>query len=167
MIDTIVAQAIQFWNDFNTLALIPLVLGAILVLRLYRKFSLSRAIKGKKKAGDNYEKRVGKDYEKNGYKVDYRGLRMGLKDGGIDLIATKGEEIIFIQCKFWTRWDSITHAMVKEFYGNCHFYLGHHPPSQEKKILCVYAIPNKKSLSMAAYFVFKDNFRRCRYKEIA
>ena len=167
MINEVLTQVMQFGNAFNLFTLITIFIGAILVFRLYQKFALTRAIKGKKRAGDNYERRVGKHYENIGYKVDYRGLNMGVKDGGIDLIATKGEELVLIQCKFWTRWESITHSMVKEFYGNCHFYLDHNPQLQKKNILCIYAVPNIKSLGSASIFVFKNNHKRCRYKIIA
>ncbi len=55
-----------------------------------------------KEWGDAYEKSVGLEYEKEGYDVEYRGLNYGRKDGGIDLIARKDNEIILIQCELLT-----------------------------------------------------------------
>ncbi len=47
-----------------------------------------------------YERHVGLYYEALGYNVDYRGFRMGLYDGGIDLVAsTSGTPTLYVQCK--------------------------------------------------------------------
>jgi Holliday junction resolvase-like predicted endonuclease len=115
-----------------------------------------------KKYGDNYEKKVGKHYENKGYKVDYRGLRLKEEDGGIDLIAIKENETLLIQCKYWKKDKSITHSMIKEFYGNCNFYLDQEN-IQSKKIICIYAIPSINSLSFSAIQIFKKNYKKCRY----
>lgn len=50
-----------------------------------------------------YEKYVGQVLEAEGYKVTYRGLELGLKDQGIDLIAEKENSVLFIQCKYQTQ----------------------------------------------------------------
>jgi Holliday junction resolvase-like predicted endonuclease len=115
-----------------------------------------------KKYGDNYEKKVGKYYENKGYKVDYRGLRLNEEDGGIDIIAIKENETLLIQCKYWKKDKSITHSMIKEFYGNCNFYLDQEN-IQSKKIICVYVIPSINSLSFSAIQIFKKNYKKCRY----
>ncbi len=48
-----------------------------------------------------YERCVGLHYEAEGYTVEYRGLSMGLFDGGIDLIARiDGIPPAFVQCKY-------------------------------------------------------------------
>jgi hypothetical protein len=47
-----------------------------------------------------YEKFVGQILEDEGYSVQYNGLKKGLLDRGVDLIATKDEKMLFIQCKF-------------------------------------------------------------------
>jgi Holliday junction resolvase-like predicted endonuclease len=47
-----------------------------------------------------YEKFVGQILEDEGYEVNYNGLEKGWLDKGIDLIAKKGNEINFIQCKY-------------------------------------------------------------------
>lgn len=46
-----------------------------------------------------YERHVGQCLEKNGFEVDPRGLTNGFMDGGIDIVASKGEQRVFIQCK--------------------------------------------------------------------
>ncbi|WP_314988935.1 restriction endonuclease [uncultured Campylobacter sp.] len=59
--------------------------------------------------GKRYERYIGYLYETNGYKVEYNGIKMGKKDDGIDIIATKRQELIIIQCK-WYKEDSQIHS---------------------------------------------------------
>ncbi|MCV2884350.1 restriction endonuclease [Aestuariibacter sp. AA17] len=47
-----------------------------------------------------YEKYVSQSLAEDGYTVAEHGLEKGFNDGGIDLIAEKGGESIFIQCKY-------------------------------------------------------------------
>lgn len=47
-----------------------------------------------------YEKYVGQLFEDEGYKVVYNGLNLGFNDKGIDLIAQRDSQTIFIQCKY-------------------------------------------------------------------
>lgn len=46
-----------------------------------------------------YEKYVGQVLESEGFKVTYNGFN-GFVDGGVDLIAEKGNSVTFIQCKY-------------------------------------------------------------------
>lgn len=79
-----------------------------------------------KKRGNDYEQQVGEYYEKLGYKIQYRGLTHGRKDGGIDLIAENSYEIILIQCKAWKN-AVVKQKHVKEFIGNCAIFLEDNP----------------------------------------
>lgn len=50
--------------------------------------------------GYAFERLVGRALEDRGYTVDYRGLRLKMLDGGIDLIAiAPSREVCFYQCK--------------------------------------------------------------------
>ena len=118
-----------------------------------------------KKYGDDYEKKVGEYYKQKGYKINYRGLELGQEDGGIDLIAMKNNETLLIQCKYWKKDKSITHTMIKEFYGNCNFYMDKEK-IETKNVICIYAIPNLKALSFPATQIFKNNYIKCRYNII-
>ena len=55
----------------------------------------------KEEVGRYYERLVGYHYEKNGWKILYNGMLKGLKDKGIDLVGTRGNEKIIIQAKGW------------------------------------------------------------------
>lgn len=49
--------------------------------------------------GPVYEVFTGESFEREGYSVVYRGATLGYVDGGIDLVASKGSELLFLQCK--------------------------------------------------------------------
>lgn len=96
-----------------------------------------------KKKGDNYERQVGNYFENEGYCVEYRGLTYGKKDGGIDLIAKKEEELLLIQCKAW---DStiIKQKHVIKFLGDCSVYLQDYP-QEAKTVLPIFVTTSEKS----------------------
>ena len=50
-----------------------------------------------------YEKFVGQKYEKEGYQVEYLGLKKGFLDGGMDIIISKDDSKVYIQCKYSTK----------------------------------------------------------------
>lgn len=87
-------------------------------------------------------------------------MELGYKDEGIDLIAKKNNTLLLIQCKHWKRPDSITPTMIKEFYGNCHFFIDKHQLKKEN-ITCLYVICDKNSLSYGAKSIFKTYHNSC------
>ena len=73
--------------------------------------------------GAQYERFVGHLFEVKGFHVKYNGLREGMNDGGIDLIARAPRKIRLIQCKRWNRpvdSDTISrlHGGVERFAWN-------------------------------------------------
>ena len=56
-----------------------------------------------KNKGDEYERYIGKNFEKKGGLVIYNGLIKGYEDKGVDLIYINDKEIHLIQCKNWTK----------------------------------------------------------------
>ncbi len=77
----------------------------------YFDYNRSRWEKGKK-----YERYVGYYYEKKGYSVNYHGIEKRLEDLGIDLICTKPDETLLIQCKYWNQW-LIREASINQLFG--------------------------------------------------
>lgn len=51
--------------------------------------------------GRQYERYVGYLFERRGYSVNYQGIRKGVEDGGIDLVARAPRKIRLVQCKRW------------------------------------------------------------------
>lgn len=72
--------------------------------------------------GIMYERYVGYLYEKRGYQVNYQGAKEGKKDLGRDLIATKGNEIVVIQCKNWSKFKNIFENAIFQFFGTVFQY---------------------------------------------
>lgn len=72
--------------------------------------------------GRDYELYVGYKYSLKGYDIDYFGSYMGLEDLGRDLIATKGDEILIIQCKYWSAKKQIHENHVNQLFGTLTSY---------------------------------------------
>ena len=72
--------------------------------------------------GRRYEIYIGWHYETIGWKVEYNGAVMGLEDSGIDLICTKGDMILIIQCKNWNRNRVIHEKYIHQLFGSASDY---------------------------------------------
>lgn len=68
--------------------------------------------------GQKFEKYCGSIYEKKGYNVKYNGFENGKTDGGIDLIANKEDEEIYIQCKYWSKSKTIRENIISQLFGS-------------------------------------------------
>ena len=64
-----------------------------------------------------YEKFIGARLESGGYIVDYNGINKGKADGGVDLVASKDDKKIFIQCKYWSFKSVIHEDVIFQLYG--------------------------------------------------
>lgn len=68
--------------------------------------------------GVDYERYVGYLYETKGYKVKYSGAVDRLKDMGRDLICTRGDKILVIQCKRWSIHKTIHEKHIFQLFGS-------------------------------------------------
>ncbi len=75
-----------------------------------------------KQKGVKYELQIGKLYQRQGYKVYFKGINEGVRDKGIDLIAYKGKEALLIQCKNWEH-SQIKQEHLRIFLGDCTAYI--------------------------------------------
>lgn len=112
--------------------------------------------------GRQYEEYVGKYFEAKGYHVDYRGIKLGKKDGGIDLIAIKENEIILIQCKNWNGNTKIKQSEIRKFYGDCSKYVEDNHLLRDE-VQYRYVIPSKNLLDIQAEKYFISNHLKIRY----
>ena len=72
--------------------------------------------------GRRYEIYIGYRYESKGWKVEYNGAVMGLEDSGIDLICTKKNMILLIQCKNWKHSKVIHEKYIHQLFGSASDY---------------------------------------------
>ena len=70
------------------------------------KKAYAQRMKDLKEKGKEYEEFVAGRYKLEGYDIYLHGIKKGLKDKGIDIICTKNEELILIQCKNWEKHSS-------------------------------------------------------------
>jgi len=84
--------------------------------------------------GRIYERYVGFIYEQQGYSVDYTGIFKGYEDLGRDLICTKGDEIIIIQCKNWSQFKTIFEKHIFQFFGTVFQYRDQNPKKRVRAI---------------------------------
>ena len=89
------------------------------------KRAYAERMKELKQKGREYEEFVAGYYKLEGYEVNLHGIKKGKKDKGIDIICTKDEELILIQCKNWKEDSSykINHEKLKAFVGCCTEYV--------------------------------------------
>lgn len=83
--------------------------------------------KAKWEIGRDYERYIGYLYEKNGYDVIYHGIEEGLADLGRDLLAIKSNEIVVIQCKYWSQEKTIHEKHICQFKGTMLKYMLEQP----------------------------------------
>lgn len=73
--------------------------------------------KSKWQVGRDYEMYIGYLFEGEGYKVKYTGIIEKLEDMGRDLIATKGNDVLIVQCKNWAQEKTIHEKHIFQLYG--------------------------------------------------
>jgi len=56
------------------------------------------------------------------FDVDWRGLDLGFNDGGIDIVATKDNNMFLLQCKNWKESSEVTDKHLRVFYGDVNVY---------------------------------------------
>ena len=76
-----------------------------------------RSPKTKWQIGREFERYVGYQLESDNYDVTYDGATKGLEDLGRDLVATRGEETLIVQCKYWSSEKTIHEKHVYQLYG--------------------------------------------------
>jgi hypothetical protein len=68
--------------------------------------------------GRMYERYAGYLFEQEGYDVEYHGILKGLEDLGRDLICSKGDKIVVVQCKHWSQHRTIHEKHVFQLFGS-------------------------------------------------
>ncbi|MFA5878045.1 MAG: restriction endonuclease [Candidatus Staskawiczbacteria bacterium] len=92
--------------------------------------------------GRIYERFVGYIYEQKGYDVEYVGIFKGYEDLGRDLICQKENQIIVIQCKYWSQFRTIYEKHIFQFFGTVFQYKDQ---NKSKKVKAVFYTTTKVS----------------------
>lgn len=85
--------------------------------------------------GRRYERYIGYLCEIDGYKVDYNGIKKGVKDGGVDLICSKRKELIIIQCKCRDEQGQIHENTILQLIANLSKYKRKYPNKNVSAVL--------------------------------
>ena len=99
------------------------------------QLALERYIKSDKspwQVGIEYERYIGWLCEQKGYQVLYNGVISGYTDMGRDLIATKRNTVVIIQCKRWAKEKTIHEKHIFQLAGSVFEYRYKHP---DKKVI--------------------------------
>ena len=75
-------------------------------------------------AGIEYERYVGFCYEREGWKVEYHGATRGREDLGIDLICTKSDQTLIVQCKRLSvdKGIPVRENVLGQLFGSARFF---------------------------------------------
>jgi len=113
----------------------------------------------KRKKGLGYEDFVAHLYKKRGYKVWERGRELGVKDGGIDLVAYRWNKTLLIQCKNWNpnhQWK-IQKSDIEYFRRNIIKFLKENPKYKKLTIKGLFIVSDKGIMDKKALEYIKKN----------
>ena len=91
--------------------------------------------KSKWELGRDYERYVGYHLEVRGHQVTYQGILRGFADLGRDLIAISGDEVLIVQCKYWSQGKQIHEKHVLQLFGTLTAYRLEHPSQKASALL--------------------------------
>ncbi len=117
--------------------------------------------------GKEFEWQIYNHYNNLGYQVENRSAKYKKLDGGIDILAKKGNLYTLIQCKNFAPTTKIKHNLVKEFHANCIDFINKNSKKlndENTKFLLV--ISNYESLEISALHYLNDKINKCEYLEI-
>lgn len=109
--------------------------------------------------GNEYEKFIAQKYRDVGYLVQLNGIKKGLEDGGIDLIAEKDDYIKLVQCKNWFTNDyyKIRQIDIKAFIGSCYVFLHNNRQYLDKKVSFHFIVSDWQMMDFSAIQFIERN----------
>lgn len=121
--------------------------------------------------GESYEKFIGAKYETLGYSVIYHGIEQKFNDQGIDLIAQKENNIIFVQCKNWIggKFNKLFRKDLQAFAGDCFLFMqktNHYNLEFNSKKISLHFIVNKNELLDKSAILFLEQNSFIKFKII-
>lgn len=105
--------------------------------------------KTKWEIGRDYELYVGYLFAKDGYHVEYTGSLFRFDDLGRDLIVRKGNRVLIVQCKYWSKEKEIHEKHIFQLFGTSICYQLDHPECQVSCVLTTNTVCSNKARSFA------------------
>jgi len=106
--------------------------------------------KTKWEIGRDYELYVGHLFSRDGYHVEYTGSLFRFDDLGRDLVVRKGNRILIIQCKYWSKEKEIHEKHIFQLFGTSICYQIDHPVCQVSCVLVTNTVCSDTARSFAA-----------------
>lgn len=107
--------------------------------------------KNKWEIGKDYERYIGYLYESRNYNVYYQGILEGFDDLGRDLICSKDNEALIIQCKRWAKHKTIHEKHINQLFGTTIRYSIDHPDKEVKGIFYTTTYLSDRAKDFAKY----------------
>jgi hypothetical protein len=112
------------WNDFRATANTKSFAALSEIQKSQRALDYYRFRRKKTKweIGRDYEMSVGYELQQKGYDITYYGIEKTLEDMGRDLIATNDNEVLVVQCKYWSETKLIHEKHIAQLFGTAIMY---------------------------------------------
>jgi HJR/Mrr/RecB family endonuclease len=90
----------------------------------------------KRALGDAYERFIAENYYSfdDGWTVEFSGINNRLKDLGRDLVISKEDESIIVQCKYWSAGRRVRERHIFQLYGTLYVYKLEHPNKEVRAV---------------------------------
>lgn len=154
----------DFYKDIFTEQTLYIVCLVFLTLFTLKEFKNRYTTFRNFAKGFEYERQIARYFRNLGYKVDPRGIRLKKKDGGIDIICYKADEIILIQCKNYKY--GVKQDVARKFLGDCFVYERANNLFKVKRLIIAPSKP-KRCFSLFLQDIGKNHlsFMQIKYKD--
>lgn len=102
-------------------------------------------------AGIDFERYIGYEYERHGFRVRFNGALRGRSDLGRDLIVRKGKSVYIVQCKRWRAGREVRENAVFQLIGSVIGYSREHPEEHPLGVLVVTCALSETARLFAQY----------------
>lgn len=106
--------------------------------------------KTKWQIGRDYELYVGYQFSRDGYQVEYTGALFRFDDLGRDLVVRKGNRVLIVQCKYWSKEKEIHEKHIFQLFGTSMCYQIDHPQCQVSCVLVTNTVCSETARAFAA-----------------
>ncbi len=105
-------------------------------LDIYERKLIENHRMSKEELGAAYERYIGYLYEKDGYRVDYNGIKKGKEDKGVDIEVRNKDHLVLVQCKYYSEKGSIHINTFDQLVGTLHRIKRKNPNLKVSAVLC-------------------------------